>query len=196
MFEWHLFLQLYIYEKAIYFNASNYQVGFVIFAFQTIQPSQHTPDKVTLIPEYEQRTGGDAEIGWDYLRYGNYIGAGVPYNIFKWSIKKDVPNHLERAGKSEKIPHGFNFFIEEGVEVVGNFNCFACHSSSINGKFIAGIGNNASNFTGERIKNSLSDRNEWYAFGTANARGNTKHICLWQEVQNTSALMWKRLLLA
>jgi len=123
-----------------------FALGFSFFAFETLNPNQHTPDKVTRISEHPQRTGGDVEKGWDYLRYGNYIGAGVPYKIFKRTLKKDAPNYLEREGKSAKIPHVFNLFEENGVEVVGGLNCFGCHGGSINGEFIAGLGNSQSDF--------------------------------------------------
>lgn len=128
---------------------SLFMMGFLIFAFQYEDVTKHHPDKITIIEETPQRTGGDAAQGWDFLRYGNYIGAGVPYNIFKLSIKKDnVKNYLDREGKSEIIPYSFSAFTENGVEVVGGLNCFGCHASFINGEFVAGLGNSNSDFVG------------------------------------------------
>ena len=43
---------------------------FGLFAFKTIsENSKHPRDKITNIPEMPQRTNGNAEKGWDYLRY-------------------------------------------------------------------------------------------------------------------------------
>lgn len=103
---------------------------------------------VTSLPATPQRTDGDAQKGWDYLRYGNYIGAGIPYNIFKLTVnKRKAKNYLNREGKSEIVPYVFNTFTENDVEVVGGLNCFGCHASFINGEFVAGLGNSNSDFT-------------------------------------------------
>ncbi len=123
-------------------------VIFGLFAFKTIsENSKHPRDKITSIPESPQRVSGDVEKGWDYLRYGNYIGAGVPYEIFKRTLKRsEKPNYLEREGKSADLPHVFNLFEENGVEVVGGLNCFGCHGGSVNGEFIAGLGDSETDF--------------------------------------------------
>jgi mono/diheme cytochrome c family protein len=122
---------------------------FIFFAYDTIEPPNYGKDEVTPIPKYHQSPLGDAEQGWDYLRYGGYIGAGVPYKIFKRSIKKELPNHLEREGKSANIPHNFNVFMENDVEVVGGLNCFGCHGGIVNGEFIAGLGDNKTDFSND-----------------------------------------------
>lgn len=116
------------------------------YAFHSIHPPQNYRNKVHRLPAHPQDTTGDAAAGWDYVRYGNYIGAGVPYNIFKLAVRGKMPNHLNREGKAANIPHPFNTFQENGVEVVGGLNCFGCHAGKINGEFIPGLGNNASDF--------------------------------------------------
>ncbi len=50
-----------------------------------LTPSQtppSIPDGATEIPPYVQNTSGDATRGWDYLRYENYIVAGLPVSLF------------------------------------------------------------------------------------------------------------------
>lgn len=128
---------------------------FIAFAFRTLQPADNTPRSKTMkLPAHPQRTGGDAEKGWEYLRYGNYIGAGVPYSIYKRTLKKSPKlNELNRTGKSADLPRGFNLFEDKGVEIVAGINCFGCHSATINGEFIAGVGDYGSNFaTSENSK--------------------------------------------
>lgn len=122
-------------------------LGFVLMGARYSDSLIYAPDKVTPIPKTEQPSGGDAALGWDYLRYGNYIGAGVPYDIFTLSVRKNkAKNYLEREGQSAVIPFSLNAFTENDVQVVGGINCFGCHSSFINGKFIAGLGNVNSDF--------------------------------------------------
>ena len=134
--------------KKFTFLIIGFMLLFGIFAFNVIKEPTFKRDKITSIPEYPQRTTGNAAEGWDYLRYGNYIGAGVPFQIFKRTIKKKTPkpNYLEREGKSADVPHMFNVFMENGVEVAGALNCFGCHGGFIDGQFIAGLGNNASDY--------------------------------------------------
>lgn len=122
--------------------------GFILMGARYADMLTYAPDKVTPISKTEQRTDGDADKGWDFLRYGNYIGAGIPYDIFKLTVRKrKVKNYLEREGKSANVPFALNTFTENDVEVVGGINCFGCHSSFINGKFVAGLGNANSDFT-------------------------------------------------
>ncbi len=108
----------------------------------------YAPDLVTPILATKQRSDGDSEKGWDFLRHGNYIGAGIPYDIFKLTVRKNkVKNYLQREGKSASVPFALNAFEENGVEVVGGINCFGCHSSFINGEFVVGLGGANSDFT-------------------------------------------------
>ena len=78
----------------------------------------------------------------NYILYGGYIGSGVPKDVFYQFFGTSTSNVLEREGESANIPLPFNLFeTPNGVEVVGGINCFGCHSSSLNGEFIVGLGN-------------------------------------------------------
>lgn len=106
-----------------------------------------TPAGTTRLERTVQRSG-DPEAGWDYLRYGDYIGSGVPADIFTALIGGEPPNRLGREGDSASIPYVFNRFeTPTGVDVVGGLNCFGCHSSYLNGEFIVGLGDAFSDFT-------------------------------------------------
>lgn len=147
-----------------------------------IAPDQSERDDPTLPPEGTtpieasiQRTSGDAAEGWDYLRYGNYIGAGIPYNVFV-NFLKDEENVLERTGDNAVIPAGFNAFTtENGAKVVGGLTCFGCHATKLNDQFIPGLGDSFSDFTNNTagmlnllsnlVKTSYGeDSPEWEAF--------------------------------
>lgn len=100
----------------------------------------------TLSPS-DQRPG-DPDAGWEYLLYGDYIGSGIPVDTFRSFFGSTSANPLERTGPSASIPYVFNHFdAPNGVPVVGGLNCFACHSSTLNGTFIVGLGETFSDYT-------------------------------------------------
>ena len=101
--------------------------------------------KLYSIAPSDQRIG-EVEKGWDYLINGDYIGSGIPINIFK-SAYPSSENTWDRDGLNEGIPHDFNAFnAENGVAVVAP-NCFQCHASTLNGALIPGLGNITGDFT-------------------------------------------------
>ena len=99
----------------------------------------------------EQRLG-DAVEGWDYLRYGGYIGTGIPAEIFnRLGFEISDGNLLEREGDNAAFARSFNVFdAPNGVRVVGGITCMGCHSSYIDGQIIFGLGNAFSNYTSNR----------------------------------------------
>lgn len=98
--------------------------------------------------ERSSQRNGDALKGKEYLLYGGYIGSGVPKDIFYQFFGTSTTNILEREGASSEIPMAFNLFeAPNGVEVVGGINCFGCHTSSVNGEFIVGLGNTFNDYT-------------------------------------------------
>lgn len=99
---------------------------------------------------------GDADAGWDYLRYGDYVGNGVPKEVWFDLIPASTYNPLQRDGESERLFYSFNLFdAPNGVEVVGGINCFGCHSGLINDTFIPGLGDAWSDFSAPARDSSL-----------------------------------------
>ncbi len=137
------------------------------------------PDATQTLPPPTIRSG-DASAGWDYLRYGDFIGSGVPYQVFaQFFMGVTVPNDLGRTGDNAGLPRAFNAFdvTLEGhtVRVVGGTTCLGCHAASINGRFIPGLGNHAVNATADsssriRLLDTLvraqytEDSPEWRAY--------------------------------
>jgi mono/diheme cytochrome c family protein len=100
-----------------------------------------------VLERMEQREGDPAK-GYEYLLYGGYIGSGVPKDIFYQFFGTSSSNILDREGESANIPLPFNLFeTPNGVEVIGGINCFGCHSSSLNGDLVIGLGNAFNDYT-------------------------------------------------
>jgi len=94
------------------------------------------------------RPAGDAARGWDVLRYGGYVGGGVPKDLWFEYIGGSSANLLEREGDSAKLSPGFNLFTTpEGVEVVGGVACLGCHAGYVDGQFVPGLGNTFVDYT-------------------------------------------------
>ena len=137
-------------------------------------PDNHIKDTET-IATTQQRLG-DPEQGLWYLLYGDYIGSGIPKEVYDNYFGPSSYNPLERTGEAETIPYAFNLFnAPNGVEVVGGINCFGCHSNTINGEFYIGIGNAFSDYTSDDsaayviLSNQISntygiDSPEWEAY--------------------------------
>jgi mono/diheme cytochrome c family protein len=107
--------------------------------------------ELTPLPAPPAPPAGDADRGWEYLRYGGYVGAGVPVDVFTQAIPPVEGNPLGREGDNATIPYVFTAFDEtlEGktMRVVGGVNCFACHASRLDGRFVPGLGNAFSDYT-------------------------------------------------
>ncbi len=98
------------------------------------------PAGTTVIPATNQR-GGDPVAGYDYLVNGGYLSAGIPYSIYLLGVGEDNTNVLDRTGDNAVIRYDNTAFdAPNGVRVVAP-NCFACHSSTLNGEFVMGLGN-------------------------------------------------------
>ncbi|MFO0605595.1 MAG: hypothetical protein U0324_20605 [Polyangiales bacterium] len=111
------------------------------------------PEVPVALPATPQRSG-DAAAGWDYLRYGGYVGSGVPLEVFRqFFMGVTLPNDLAREGDNASLPRAFNAFdVTVGgraVRVAGGTTCFGCHAASLNGRLIPGLGNHASNYTAD-----------------------------------------------
>lgn len=109
-------------------------------------PAVNTGWKVKRLPAHPQQEGGDPEAGLNYIIYGDYIGSGIPYEVFAKRIKERKEQALEREGINQPLPYILTAFEGlEGVEVV-NGNCFTCHAGRLNGELVLGLGNSFSEF--------------------------------------------------
>jgi len=101
---------------------------------------------LSYLPASEQKTG-DASAGLDYLLYGNYIGGGIPYDLFLQLGFTDNENLLNRTGPAAQLPPDFNYYEIDGMPMAGGITCLGCHSSKLNGEFVIGLGNSFADFT-------------------------------------------------
>ncbi len=104
-------------------------------------------DGLIYIEPSTQVSTGNVAAGYDFLRYGNFIGGGIPYNVFTQFFGQDNSNLLGRTAPNDVIPRNFNAYYVDTVLAVGGITCFGCHSASIDGQFILGLGNSFSDFT-------------------------------------------------
>jgi len=134
-----------------------------------------TPQDTDVISSSEQRTG-DPDQGLWYLLYGDYLGSGIPREIYEEYFGATTYNPLGRTGDAASVPYPFNIFnAPNGVEVVGGINCFGCHANTVNGEFYIGIGSSFSDYTSDdsaayiilnsQISNRYgTDSPEWEAY--------------------------------
>ena len=100
------------------------------------------------IPATSQKSG-NADAGWDFLRYGNYVGSGLPSEIYTSFFPMDAENLLGRDGDNATLPPSFVAFNIGDKRVVGG-TCFTCHGSKLDGEYIPGLGNSFSDYTGDQ----------------------------------------------
>jgi mono/diheme cytochrome c family protein len=114
---------------------------------ETVPEEVNFEEFVTLIPASEQRGLGDPNAGLDYLIYGDYISSGFPYDFFVENFPDSSNNELGRDGLSSNVPFSFNVVkASNGIDIVAP-NCLQCHAQYLNGEFILGLGNYASDYT-------------------------------------------------
>ncbi len=115
-----------------------------------------TLDGLTPVPERPTQRTGDPDAGWDYLRYGEFIGSGIPYDTFVMFFGVDDRNLLMREGDNAVIPPSFNAFdAPNGARVVGGVTCFSCHANFLQGQYYPGMGNSFADLTRDQGSVSL-----------------------------------------
>jgi mono/diheme cytochrome c family protein len=140
-------------------------------------PDPEIPSGTSVLPTNLQPLNGNAAQGWAYLRTGDFIGGGIPLQIYRsFPTNLSDENLLQREGSNAKLPPGFNAYTTpSGVEVASGVTCFGCHSGKINGQFIPGLGNSLLDFTQNNstlfnflelgIRNRYGEQSaEWKAF--------------------------------
>ncbi len=99
------------------------------------------------IPPAPQQKDGDPAKGFDYVIYGDYLGTGMPYELFKKRFEKiGSDTVLQREGPNAGAPFVFNVFEADNGVMVGNGNCLVCHASPFEGETVIGLGNSFSDY--------------------------------------------------
>lgn len=99
------------------------------------------------IPPSIQRTGGDAQKGYDYLTTGDYVKGGIPYSTFVLGMGKNKINYLQRDGKNANISHEYTAVTAPNGEVLVAPNCMQCHAQVFDNQLIMGLGNTFIDFS-------------------------------------------------
>ena len=105
------------------------------------------------VPPSVQRTGGDAQKGYEYLITGDYVKGGIPYNTFIMGLGKNKTNYLERDGKNANISHEYTAITASNGEVLVAPNCMQCHAQVFDNQLVMGLGNTFIDFTDNKKLN-------------------------------------------
>jgi mono/diheme cytochrome c family protein len=102
----------------------------------------------TPLPAEPQRSG-DAQKGYAALVEEGYVSCGVPYSAYSAAFGA-APANLRlpgRTGHNATLPYYQTAFTtKSGVEVV-SLNCLVCHSSTIGGQIVMGLGQSFGDYT-------------------------------------------------
>jgi mono/diheme cytochrome c family protein len=102
--------------------------------------------KVKTLPTSPQQLDGDPEAGLDYLLYGDYLGSGVPYDLYLKKAGNQKDTVFYREGDNAAVNYNFTAFTAFNGQKVVNGNCFTCHAGELDGKMIVGLGNSFSDY--------------------------------------------------
>lgn len=112
-----------------------------------------TEDGPVSIPPSKQRTG-NADSGYHYIVYGDYIKSGLPLNMYHYAFKNEKDDLLNRDGKNAQVRYDFNVVKAFNGEDVVVPNCLQCHAEVFDGKLIIGLGNSTGDFSKNQKLNS------------------------------------------
>ncbi|MEM1328526.1 MAG: c-type cytochrome [Bacteroidota bacterium] len=102
--------------------------------------------KTERIAAFPQREDGDPDKGFEYVVSGEYVGGGIPYDLFRSRGKKLVKKIGVSNPENGDVPYLMSVFTTtSGVEVVSG-NCFTCHAAPMGDSVYLGIGNFASDY--------------------------------------------------
>ncbi len=96
---------------------------------------------------------GNAEKGYNYLVYGDYIGSGIPYNSWIELRGENKSNILNRTGDNAVLGYSATAFTNKNKIRLVVANCLSCHATTINNQFIIGLGNSEVDFTTDQSSN-------------------------------------------
>lgn len=102
--------------------------------------------RVKEIEPSPQQHGGDPEAGLDYLIYGDYLGTGIPYELYQKKAGNEQDTVFRREGDNASVNYAFNAFTTANGTQVVNGNCFTCHAGELDGQLIVGLGNSFSDY--------------------------------------------------
>jgi len=97
----------------------------------------------------EQRSG-NAQDGYDYLVYGNYVGNGIPLDAFNLAGQGSDENLLGRTGDNAGIPYDFTAVDAANGIRVASANWLQCHAQKLRGELVIGLGSSLYDFTSDQ----------------------------------------------
>ncbi|MEL6676876.1 MAG: c-type cytochrome [Bacteroidota bacterium] len=110
-------------------------------------PEEPSLPSGTSFLEASAQRSGDVSAGYDYLVNGDYVGAGIPLEIFKNVFGDDPENVLNRTGDNATLAPGFTAVTADNGVKMAAANCLQCHGQKLQGQFVVGLGNSLGDFT-------------------------------------------------
>jgi len=113
------------------------------------------PTEIRRLPPNPQVLG-DPERGLHYLLHGDYLGSGMPVELWERLVPDPDAQPAtralaERPGRENALPSmaydTTRFTTGEGADVIGGVNCLGCHASMLNGELVIGLGNSFRDWT-------------------------------------------------
>ena len=100
------------------------------------------------IPPSQQSGPGDPERGFAYMKSGEYIASGVPWEMMKKKVNKRRDSLTEiEVEPGYFLNYKISLFKAPNGEKVVSGNCFTCHGTTFNGKLHYGLGDTFYDFT-------------------------------------------------
>lgn len=94
---------------------------------------------------------GDAEAGLAYLLEGDFIGSGIPLDVYKRLVPASDSRGVAIPRSPDADLYGIDqnvFTMPTGVEVIAGVTCLGCHGSWFDGAFVIGLGDTARDWSG------------------------------------------------
>lgn len=155
-----------------------YWFSFFLFAlacknsYQQLEVSANDAGPLYRVLPLDRPWQGDADKGFEYLVYGDYLESGIPLSFFA-KEPKYTDTVLLRTGNNANQHYQYNAFLHRNGTEVMNGSCFSCHASPFMDSIYFGLGNSFTDFT-ERMPAKLlnfgmrtkygKDSEEWEAF--------------------------------
>ena len=100
------------------------------------------------IPPSKQSGPGDPERGFNYMKSGEYIGSGVPWDMMKKRVDKRRDSLTDfEVEPGYYLNYKISLFKTPNGQKVVSGNCFTCHGTTFNGQLHYGLGDTFYDFT-------------------------------------------------
>ncbi len=127
---------------------------FVVLSFLSSCDSNSPEEEVLMFRssfvEPSQQRSGDALAGYEYLTTGDYVGTGIPLEVFTALLPLldfGSLGEISRDGNNQGLPAEFNASVAPNGVWTASPNCLTCHAGELDGEYIIGLGNTSTDYS-------------------------------------------------